>query len=254
MPQQAFLNEIRSGNWEAQLQATRFPGATPELIELVRTSDPDTRLLALACLNAIGGLDVTHTALSLLEDPDPQIAVDALQVLYKHPPHDDPDCLLATYSAVENGYLKAHLARIAGVLEPTPDPAPWKALWKGDPGEPAASGLMTAIAKMGDFEARAQFALEMNNAIGSEFEPFFEAARYIADTWTIPLLDNLLERTDPVLTLQVLGQPKSLRVCDLAVELLVELTEPDLSFTVDLISQYTPEQIIELRAKIADDS
>ena len=250
MPMNAFLSEIRAGNWEAQLQARSFPGATADLIEIVRSGDPDIRLLALACLNAIGGLETTHTALSLLEDPDPQIAVDALQVLYKHPPHNDPDSLFKTYQAVQSGFLKAHLARIAGVLEPTPDPKPWKKLWKDGQEEPAASGLMTALARMGDFEAKAQFVLEMNNAIGAEFEPFFEAARYIADPWTIPLLDNLLERTDPVLTLQVLGKPKSLRVCDLAVELLVELTEPELSFTVDLISQYSPEQILELRSNL----
>lgn len=246
--------QIKAGSPEAQATASSLgQDALPAVTPLVDDADPEVRILALACLNIIGGPMVPTIALRKVGDEDDQVVGEALQVLQGHPPAGHAADLLTLYREAGDGFVRERLALIAGRLAPQIDVIPWRKLWREAPaGSELERNLLAAVARMGDADARRAFADRLHASRGSESAEWLDLALYLDNGWVVPELVALLDRTETAVELAPdRNDTLPLRVCDLAADTILNLTGASVSFDTGRTTPYTPEELRQVRAVAA---
>lgn len=242
--------QVKARKAEAQATAAKLgPEAAPSLVRLADDPDPEIRGMALVCLGIVGTEHASNIAMKKLTDDEDQVVAQALQVLQRHPPVGREQELLRIFQDPTQAVICADLALIAGRLAPKIDPTPWKELWKKEADQQVKNNLLLALARMGDKEAREIFAAQMQtSAKGAESVEWIDNCKYMEDSWIVPHMLPLLDRTETAIELAPdLPQKWPLRTCDLAGRAIVELTGEKVSFQIKGPDQFTPEQIAVVR-------
>lgn len=223
------------------------PAASETLGHLACHPDPEVRSQALICLRASGGPFAPSIALGALNDPDAAVVMHALQVLNTYPPVDDTG-LLAAYPRHEED--RDQIALAAGRLGPKADVKAWKAHWRAAaPGTGLADALLAAVARMGDADARREFASRLEAARGHDVLPWMDRAVYQESSWVLPSLVKLLGRTERAaeVTPDDPSDLRPLRTCDLAANAILKITGGKVPFEAPRTSPYTDSQLAEFR-------
>jgi hypothetical protein len=248
MSAETLQTQVETRRPESLATAARMgPAAGPVLARLARHDDPEVRAQALICLKASGGTEAAPTALAALADADATVVANALQVLNAHPPTNDAP-LLAAYDRYEEP--RDQLALIAGRLGTRATVNAWKTRWRSTPsGTAVANALLTAVARMGDADARREFTNRLDLARGHESPPWIDRAAYQENAWVLPPLSRLLTRTERAieLTPDDPSDLRPLRTCDLAANAILRLTGAKLSFPAPRATPYTEKELEDFR-------
>jgi HEAT repeats len=248
MPSDNLESQVENLKPESLATAARLgPSASPLLAHLARQSNPEVRAQALICLRASGGPEAAPTAIAALDDPDATVVANALQVLQTYPPSSDVPLLVA-YERYEEP--RDQIALIAGRLGSRASVPAWKVKWlAAAPGSALGNALLTAVARMGDPEARREFATRLGNARDYDSPPWIDRAVYQDDPWVIEPLSKLLDRTERAteLTPDDPADLRPLRTCDLAANAILRLTRAKPAFPAPRATPYSDAEINEIR-------
>ncbi len=249
MDLQTLVNQVKEKRPEAQGTASRLgQQGTAVLVPLTDDPDPEVRNMALICLAITGGGQASETALKKLKDEDAQVVAQALQVLSKHPPFGMEKELLEIYRTAQDETIKEDLPLIAGRMSPQIDPAPWKEFWKRETNEEVKKSLLTALARMGDEQARQEFVKQMLASQGTETLNWIEQCKYMENPWIVPHMLPWFNRQEVVVYLTPdLKNKRPMRVVDFVIPAVIELTGAQVSFPVKRTDPFTPEEIEQVR-------
>lgn len=228
----------------------RGPAAEPELLHLVDHADDEVREIALVALDEVGDARTAHVFAKALLDPYPMARGAAMRALERRLDPAIVPALLHAYDRSPEPVVRHQVARYLGRIGLPAvhrEPLRLRAASEADP--LAKEGLCVALAKLGDEEAREEFKELLAASRGRDRLRLLEEAREIGERWLLRPLELLLDDLTPVLRIGVDGKPgpETLRVCDIALEVIVEITGWRLSFPVDHRTNYSEAQRAELR-------
>lgn len=254
---------MSADNLESQVEARRpeslataarlGPSAGPMLARLARHKDPEVRAQALICLRAAGGPQAAPAALEALNDEDATVVAHAIQVLHAHPPGSDKP-LLAAYQTHDE--TRSQLALVAGRLGTNASVSAWKShLRTTAAGTSLADALLTALARMGDADARREFTAHLESARGSDAPPWIDRAVYQEQPWVLVSLGKLLTRKERAteLTPDDRRDLRPLRTCDLAGNAILKLTRAKVAFPAPRATPYSDQELSEFR-RVAEET
>lgn len=249
MDLQTLVNQVKEKRPEAQGTASRLgQKGTAVLVPLADDPDPEVRHMALICLGITGGSQASEVALKKLKDKDGQVAAQALQVLYRHPPVGMEKELFEAYTEAKEEAIREDLPLIAGRLAPNIDPGPWKEFWQKENNQEIKKSLLIALSRMGDEQARQEFVNQMLSSQGTETLKWIDHCKYMENPWIVPHMLPLLNRQEIITYLTPdLKNKRPMRVVDFVIPAIVELTGAKVSFPVKRTDPFTSEEIEQVR-------
>ena len=226
------------------------PSANIELIKLTRNDDPKVRRIAVYCLEETGGADAAVAFARLTLDDDSQVRAAALHGLIRHQADAVPFTLLNAFDQTPHPYVRQQLMLIAGKV-PGVATAEIEKRYEAEKDPQAKEGLVVALAERGNARAQTEFLQALQASRNRERARYLDYAGQIKDKWLLPGLLPILDDQTPLLWIGVDGRPdlpQSLRACDIAVNLIAEITGHKFSFPIAGNINYTDEHIAEVKA------
>lgn len=228
--------------------------AIPVLKPLATNADDDVRMIAISCLGYTGGgSDVADILINALKDDSPTVSVEAVRGLQRYISPAIYTKLLDVYDEVEDPTRRKDIALMLGKIEDAKI-ADLKQKDEGEKNEEAKEGLMVAMAKIGDGEARQEFLKRLQTAKDLELKRYFEYVEYVRKTWAVKGLTPVLGDKSELQRIGIDGVPSEveyLRACDLAVNLIDKLMKPKFSFQVAGNKNYSDQELQQVRAYLA---
>lgn len=249
MPDATLAYQIKHKDYVAQGTASRLGERAGETARPL-TTDPDreVRLLALICLDIVGGDDAIAAGLDRLSDTDEQVASSAVMLLLHHPPETHEWELLARFRASRDEFLRGQLPRVAGRLNQPALMNEWAALLATEKNEDVIRGLRVGLARMGNTASRDWFLQGLSAADGPPVRPWLADAEYIGQNWVLPGLARLLEKTKRAEDLMPDdGRNRFLRTCDLAADSIIRITKAKVPFPFPRMTQFTAEELAQVK-------
>jgi HEAT repeat protein len=222
--------------------------ATPSLIPLATNVDPVVREIALRCLDQSGGPGIAEVFVHALLDDSGSVRAAALTGLQSNLDGSIYGPLLSAFDKSMDAITRQQIALLIGRLHG----ARLRDLQQRCSAEKEAEaqeGCVTALARMGDNSAQADFVRRLHSAKDRELKRYLDHVSYIHQIWAARALGPILENKSPILRIGVDGLPgpEYLRACDVAVNLLVEIGGITLSFLINGHTNYTDSQLGEAR-------
>ena len=224
--------------------------AIPVLKPLAKNSDEDVRLIAVSCLGYTGGEEAANILIDALTDDSPSVAIEAGRALQRNLSPAIYSKLLDVYDKVEDPLLRREIALMLGRIEGA-NVNDLKQKSKDEKAAEAKEGLMVAMAKLGDSSSRTEFISRLQSAKDRELKRFLDYVEYIGQTWAVRELSPVLSDKSPLVRVgtddPMPGEIEYLRACDIALNLIVKITEARFSFKVDGNTNYSDAQLQEAR-------
>lgn len=245
------INKVLEKDPSATLVARQAgSSASSSLIPLTENSDPIVREIALRCLNESGGPGIAKVFAKALFDEAPTTRMAALAGLQRHYESSAYPQVLAAYDKSEDPSLRQQLALLIGKV-PEGQPSDLRQRYAQEKDSLAREGIITALARLGDAQARNEFDMRLRNSRDRERKRFLEYAEYISQTWVVAALAAVLNDKTPILRIGVDGLPGAvpeyLRACDIAVNLIAKISGATFSFPVNGRTNYSDAQLQEVR-------
>jgi hypothetical protein len=249
MPDQTLAYQIRHKDYAAQGTAARLGVAAGQTARpLTLDADREVRLLALVCLDIVGGDDAIEAGIDRLGDNDEQVASSAVMLLRHHPPEHREYELLAYFRSRKDPFLRSQLPRVAGLLSQPSLIKEWVALLAVDANEDVQRGLRVGLARMGDAASRDWFLQGLVAADGPPVRPWLADAQYIDQPWVLPGLVRLLDKTRRAEEIMPDdGRNRFLRTCDLAAASILKITKTKPPFPFPRTTQLTAEELAQVK-------
>ena len=245
------IQRVSSKDPSATLLAKQLgKSATPSLIPLATNADPVVREIALRCLDQSGGSGVADVFVSAVVDDSGSVRAAAGTGLQNHLDGSIYTQLLGAFDKSGDAITRQQIALLIGRLDGARlnDLQPRCSAEKDNE---AQEGCVTALARMGDRSAQAEFVRRLHSAKDRELKRYLDYVSYIHQIWAVKALAPILENKSPVLRIGVDGLPgqvpEYLRACDIALNLLVEIGGINFSFAVNGRTNYTDAQLAEAR-------
>jgi hypothetical protein len=226
------------------------PSANLELIKLTRNDDAKVRRIAIYCLNETGGADAAVAFARLTLDQDSQVRAAALEGLANHPADAVPQTLLEAFDQSPDPYVRQQLMMIAARV-PGVSTAEMQKRYEPEKDPEAKEGLVVGLAHRGDPAGQAEFIRGLHAAKDRDLARYLEYAGQIKAKWLLPALLPILDDKTPLVRIGVDGLPHlpdHLRACDIAINLVAEISGHPFSFRVAGNVNYSDEQIAEVKA------
>jgi HEAT repeat protein len=226
------------------------PSANPEIIELLQNPDAKVRRIALNCLDETGGADAATAIANALLDDDSQVRGAALRGLQHRPDPGVYDLLLRIYGASKDATVRQQIPLIAGRMEPRANAEEIRKVCGEEADPQTREGCVTALAKLGDPQAAVEFVQGLHASQDKVRARYLEYCDYIHQEWLVKPLAPILDDPSTMIRVGVDARPdliEYLRACDLAVNLIASIAKPPLSFQVNSATNYTPQQIAEVK-------
>jgi len=249
---QEIVDRIRSKDYSVQNDAQRAGGAAvPLLAGLLADPDEEIRQLAVYCLSATGERAVAAIlAGTALFDDDPQVTMAAAQGLHAVATQVDVPRLLQAYDRSAEPLVKREIALVLGRVASPADVPEMKQRWMREAELGIRQGMTAALARLGDDDARNAFTSALRGSAGQERLRHLELAEYIAQSWLLRPLGEMLHDMSDVLRVAVDAQPdlvQALRACDIALVLIARIGGARYSFPVTRAQNYTTTQLHEVQ-------
>jgi hypothetical protein len=250
---QNLIEQVLEKKPAAALTAKQIgPSANLELIKLTRNDDAKVRRIAVYCLNETGGADAAVAFARLTLDDDSQVRAAALEGLARHPGDIVPQTLLEAFDQSRDAYARQQLMMIAAKV-PGVSTAEIQKRYEPEKDQEVKEGLVVAMAHRDDPAGQAEFIRNLHAAKDRDLARYLEYAGEIKAKWLLPALLPILDDKTPLVRIGVDGlprgrQPEHLRACDIAVNLVAEISGHRFSFRVVGNVNYTDEQIAEVKA------
>lgn len=241
--------QIKHKDYVAQGTAARLGEAAGETARpLAGDPDREVRLLALVCLDIVGGDDAIAAGLDRLSDSDEQVRSSAVMLLLHHPPESHEWELLGRFRSSRDDFLRSQLPRVAGKLNQPALMNEWAALLPVEKNEDVQIGLRVGLARMGESASRDWFLQRLTVADGPPVRQWLADAEYIGQGWVLPGLARLLEKTKRAEDLMPDdGRNRFLRTCDLAAGSIIRITKAKVTFPFPRLTQFTAEELAQVK-------
>lgn len=248
---QTLIQQVLDKEPVAALRAKEIgQSANLELIKLTRNDDPGVRRVAIYCLDQTGGADASIAFTRLAQDSDSQVRAAALEALLHHPGDVVPQMLLQAIDQSTDPYARQQLLLVAARV-PGVSTAELQKRYEPEKNPEAREGLVVALAKRGDPAGQAEFVRNLHAAKDRDLARYLDYAGDIRQKWLLPALAPILDDKTPVVRIGVdgfPGQPEHLRACDVAVNLVAEISGHHFSFRIAGNVNYTDAQLEEVKA------
>jgi HEAT repeat protein len=248
------VRRVRAKDYAAQDLAKQVgPAATQELAALTRDDDDIVRMIAVYCLDAIGGPGVAPALVRALYDEELHVQAAAMRGLARHADASVQRDLFDAYDAISEPELRRDIALAIGRMGPAAQQEELRARWKDATSPEAAEGAVVALARLDDPEAKKELEERLSGSRGRARKRYLDHAEYVHAPWLLKPLGKILDDKTPVLRIGVDGRPElidSLRACDLAVNLIAEISGKTFSFPIALAENYADEKLAEVRAYV----
>ena len=227
------------------------PAAAESMINLTTNEDDVVRELALRCLFETGGQGLAPVFVKFLNDESGSVRGAALAGVNKYLDPSISQQLFSSYDkSGELPEMREQIALLIGRIDSANRDDLGNRL-KGENDQLARDGIVAALGKLGDEQARANFVDNLRNAKGDRLKRHLEYVDYINQEWAAKALGPVLLDKSPLIRIGIDGLPDlgpgSLRACDIAVNLIAKILKKTFSFPVDGKTQYTDPQLQEVR-------
>ena len=249
MSTDVLVQQIKSMNWDAPTTAANIGvPAVSTLSTLVKDENPQIRQLTLACLEAVGGEKAVEIAMERLFDDDAEVVAEAVGLLHTHPPAGYEKDLYQAYKKVKDPFAQEQIPVIAGRIPSNVNKQLWfRELQMQEEDGKVDDSVIIGDARLGNKSAREQFVKRVLAVKGRRSPEWIDRCRYMEDTWIVPHMLPLLDRFELAVNLFPDNPDYFLRTCDLAVEVIVELTGKDVGFPVKRTDRYTVEELAKIK-------
>lgn len=248
---QDLVRQVLDKDTAATLTARQMgSSANLELIKLTRNDDAQVRRIAVYCLEETGGADAAVAFARLTLDDDSQVRAAALSGLFRHKAEVVPVTLLNAFDQTPHPYVRQQLMLVAGKVPGVATPEIAKR-YQAEKDPQAKEGLIVAMSERGNAQAQAEFLQGLGASRDRDRSRWLDYARQIKEKWLLPGLLPILDDKTPLVWIGVDGRPdlpQSLRACDIAINLIAEITGHKFSFPIAGNVNYTDEQIAEVKA------
>jgi HEAT repeat protein len=241
---------ISKKDWRAlDVARQQGPSVASSLQTFLHDHDPVVRLLAVNCLNAVGGPAVPKLLLQALRDSNEQVRINAINGLHEHLPVGDERTLLSIWDADHSpdGFVRQQIPMILGRMQAKDEIPELHRRLTSEPRQDIKDGLISGLAKMGDNPARAEFGKLLDAARGKRTAELIEYVKYLDNPWVIPYLAPVLARKDLAIDLSTHRKSLQRRECDLAVDQVLRISKAQFSFQMNELAQYSDGQIAEAK-------
>lgn len=152
------------------------------------------------------------------------------------------------FNKTKDPFAIEQIPLIAGRIYPDIDTQPWIVEMESQEKTGIVDdGLITGLARMRHIPAREKFVKKVLASKGRKSKEWIDSCRYMEDTWIIPHMIPLLDRYEFALSLNPDDKDSYLRTCDLAVEVIVELSGVDPGFPVKRINRYNGQELAKIK-------
>ncbi len=229
------------------------PEANPELIKLAGHEDADVRRVAMYCLRETGGPDAAKSMAGALLDKNSQVRAAALKGLKTKPEPGAYSQVLNAFDSSDAPYTRQQIALIIGLMGQVSARADLKVRWAKLENDEVAEGVVTALAKLGDPEAQADFVKRLHASQERDRGRYLEHCRYISQPWLVEGLLPILDDETPMVRIGVDGIDNCseyLRACDIAVNLTASITGTEFSLEDAGGANYSEQERADVKAFI----
>lgn len=224
------------------------------ILDLVTHEDRIVRLIAVSCLDEAGGPAASKAMADALLDPDEQVRHLAATCLHGHPDAAMYPKLMQIYDESDDGYVRQQIPMIVARNDQRiSDPKPLEDRWAAEQDEQAVEGLVVALSRLGNMDARKAFIERLHGATGRTLDRYLKHCDYIHQNWIVKALAPILGDKTKLRYLGPHGMDVDLRACDIAVNLIVDIAGKQFSFPCTPRSNYQDGQLAEVK-KFADAS
>jgi hypothetical protein len=233
---------VLAGDWDAVERVRGDPRMVETLKPFLTHDDDIVRLLAVDAISAAGGPGAVDPLLGALADDNEKVAVNAASGLRALPLDGRAPSILAAYDKAWNPFVRREVALLLGRCA---GDAEREALRTRR--DAASGGLReawtAALGRLGDLDAREEFARLLREARGERIRDLVELVRYVDQRWVLPALRPVLERDEIAHDLSTHRTRVVRRGKDLAVDAVLEIGKPELGFRPLPHGQYEPAQV-----------
>ena len=219
-------------------------GAVPRLRALLDAPAFEVRELAVDCLAATMVEAAVPALVLALADPHVQVAMAAASGLESlgRPMH--VPVLIDALDRPKHPLVRRALALVVGRVAGPGKIDALRARLDAESSPLAREGLVMALARLGDADARTRFV----DREGEDLEYWLEDADYLAGPWLLPTLGRLLDDQTPILWVNgAAGQAYTLRACDLALVRIARITGHRFEFQGAGARSFSPGELDEAR-------
>ena len=225
--------------------------AAPRLIPLAVHDDPVVRMIALGALVQTGGSGLEDVFINALSDESPTVSVEGVRGLQPRISLAIYAKLLEAYDKVEDPARRQDIALMLGRISEA-KPADLRERLEKEVDLFAKEGLTTALAKLGDKQAQADFLKMLESAKGRDVPRFLTHVEYIGKDWAMAGTRRILGDKTPVIRIaaddDLPGEsPEYLRACDLVVNMVARLKAAKFTFVVNGKKNYSDAELREVR-------
>ncbi len=209
----------------AALAKKQGAAAIPELVQLLQHEENGVRTVAVI---ALGEIDHPEAIIALMgaaeEEEDGMVAGTAVAKLERHAGRIGAARLIELLGRMKNSAAQGQLVLVIGQLASGKDTSILQGFCTGRIDSDTVPACLAALARLGDEQARKDFANYLTTARNLRA---FTLTEYIGQRWLLPFLGVLLRDQSPVQSLgdPPPGFPAMLRVCDKAVVLIARISD-----------------------------
>lgn len=245
--------KIRSHDYSAQNDVRGLGDGASRLLERLATDhDAEVRALAVLCLESAGGLRGAKILGEALNDPSPEVRLNASQSLQRRPLAGALPYLLSALRNSSDPAVRKNCALAIGMIPGAgASELRGSSLLEKDPDVKLA--CLQARARLGETEARREFAAGLRSAEGQVRPMWLERCEYIGQPWLLPPLVSWVDDTLPAVRIGADGLPgpQYLRVCDVVINLAAAVGRPVWSLKTAPAKNYTAAERTEARRVLA---
>ena len=243
------VEKVRAKDFTATLRARELgPGAAAGVTPLLSDLDPTVRQLALLCLLEMPAPDALDIAFGAVSDDDPQVRAVALRGVGQLATRNHATRVVEALRNHPEPVARKELALIVGGMGGRESLGPLRAACDAHSDPETQRGCLVARAWLEDAEAQQEFGRQVVASRGGERIELLGYADRIRARWLLPSLGALLDDTGPARWIGADGRPgpETLRVCDVAVNLIAAISGHRFGFVVGPRVNYAPSEIAEV--------
>jgi HEAT repeat protein len=237
-------NALVQGDSRAVEEAGRLgPAALPLLRRYVQHENYRSRQLSMRCVGRIGAEQGADILAAGLMDENFNVQNAAANELAKRPYPGVANAIFERLVAGGDEIVREKLALAAGYL---PDPRAIEVLKSVETeGGVLASNARMALARLGDRDAQQSLIAELGAPLASTRYEALEKLVYVDDRSYAPLVKRLLQDREEAVRIGIVEMPRYRRVCDQAVDTLIALLRPKVTFESSVETIYSDDALAE---------
>jgi HEAT repeat protein len=234
-------------SWASVDEAKRVgTAALPILRRFSRDEDYQKRQLTMTCVGEIGSPQGGTILANGIADENLNVALAAVRELIKKPYPSATDAVNEQLNKDQDQVLRELLALAAGWLPGDKTTETLQKIVAANDGRVSENARM-ALAKLGDAESRQIILQELSDPLPRTRYDALKKLIYIGDPSLARYAQRLLNDKNPALRIGNIRNPHFRRVCDQAVDTIVELLNAQVGFRVSPEKIYHDEEIAVLQ-------